>query len=384
MKNVWTIVKKEFSRFFKDKRMIISVLLPGLLIYIIYSLMGTITSSVMGSDNEDASYTACVVNMPESLSEGFERLELVEGLSEDEAKNQIAEGKLDLYIVFPENFLEDITAGKNDPYPNVKVYYDSSAQSSVKAFTYVNTVFEILQGIKFTVNLPAEGENIRFDLADEKNTAGKMLSMFMPMLMFALLVSGCVAVAPEAIAGEKERGTMATMLITPIKRWELALGKILSLSFFALLSGISSFLGVLLSLPKLMAGLSGGDMAAFYSAGDYFMIFGLIISAVLVIISAFSVMSAFAKSVKEAGALITPLMILIIVLGVVSMVLPSVSVGLYAIPLLGCELAMSAIFTFSITPLAFVLAIVSNLVLAVALVVALSFMFRNEKIMFNK
>ncbi len=77
-------------------------------------------------------------------------------------------------------------------------------------------------------------------------------------------------------------------------------------------------------------------------------------------------------------------MILIIVLGVVSMVLPSVSVGLYAIPLLGCELAMSAIFTFSITPLAFVLAIVSNLVLAVALVVALSFMFRNEKIMFNK
>lgn len=384
MKNVWTIVKKEFSRFFKDKRMIISVLLPGLLIYIIYSLMGTITSSVMGSDNEDASYTACVVNMPESLSEGFERLELVEWLSEDEAKKKIADGELDLYMVFPENFLEDITAGKNDPYPNVKVYYNSSAQNSVKAFTYVNTVFEILQGIKFTVNLPAEGENIRFDLADEKNTAGKMLSMFMPMLMFALLVSGCVAVAPEAIAGEKERGTMATMLITPIKRWELALGKILSLSFFALLSGISSFLGVLLSLPKLMAGLSGGDMAAFYSAGDYFMIFGLIISAVLVIISAFSVMSAFAKSVKEAGALITPLMILIIVLGVVSMVVPSVSVGLYAIPLLGCELAMSAIFTFSITPLAFVLAIVSNLALAVVLVVALSFMFRSEKIMFNK
>ena len=101
MKNVWTIVKKEFSRFFKDKRMIISVLLPGLLIYIIYSLMGTITSSVMGTDNEDASYTACVVNMPESLSEGFERLELVEGLSEDEAKKKIADGELDFYMVFP-------------------------------------------------------------------------------------------------------------------------------------------------------------------------------------------------------------------------------------------------------------------------------------------
>ncbi|MDE6441411.1 MAG: ABC transporter permease, partial [Clostridia bacterium] len=122
----------------------------------------------------------------------------------------------------------------------------------------------------------------------------------------------------------------------------------------------------------------------YYGAGDYFMIFGLIISAVLVIISAFSVLSAFAKSVKEAGTLITPLMILIIILGVVSIVIPSASVGLYAMPLLGSELAMSAIFTFSITPIKFVLAIISNIVLAIALVVVLSFMFRSERIMFNK
>lgn len=133
-----------------------------------------------------------------------------------------------------------------------------------------------------------------------------------------------------------------------------------------------------------MGGLAGGDVAIYYGAGDYFMIFGLIISAVLVIISAFSVLSAYAKSVKEAGTLITPLMILIIILGVVSMVIPGASVGLYAIPLLGCELAMSAIFTFSITPLGFALAIISNLVLAVILVVVLSLMFCSERIMFNK
>ena len=42
MKSVFTIVKKEFARFFKDKRMIITVLLPGLLIYVVYSIMGKI------------------------------------------------------------------------------------------------------------------------------------------------------------------------------------------------------------------------------------------------------------------------------------------------------------------------------------------------------
>ena len=52
--------------------------------------------------------------------------------------------------------------------------------------------------------------------------ATKMLSMLVPLLMFALLASACMAVAPESIAGEKERGTMATMLITPVKRWQIA------------------------------------------------------------------------------------------------------------------------------------------------------------------
>lgn len=45
MKSVWTIIKKEFARFFKDRRMIISLLLPGLMIYLVYTLIGTITSS---------------------------------------------------------------------------------------------------------------------------------------------------------------------------------------------------------------------------------------------------------------------------------------------------------------------------------------------------
>ena len=177
---------------------------------------------------------------------------------------------------------------------------------------------------------------------------------------------------------------MATMLITPIKRWQLALGKILSLACFALLSGLSSFIGVILSLPKLMGGAIDGEVATFYSAGDYFMVLGLIISVVLVIISAFSIMSTFAKSVKEAGTLITPIMIIVILLGVFAMFGSSTSTWLYAIPLMGSGLAMSAIMTFTITPLAFVLAIASNFVLAALLITAISFMFKSERIMFNR
>ena len=381
MKNVLTIIKKEFSRFFKDKRMIITVLLPGLLIYLVYSLMGTVVGDMLDKPAEGVKYTAYVENMPENakLSAAFNTyLEFDTEVTSAEAKQKVESGNLDLYIIFPENF-DDALANKLTETPDVQVYYNSAQESSNTGYFVVSSILEGFKNPAFSVNI--DGNT---DLAPEKETVGKFLSMFMPMLMFALLTSGCVAVAPEAIAGEKERGTMATMLITPIKRWQLALGKIISLSCFAMLSGISSFLGVILSLPKLMTGMSGGELAMSYCFGDYAMIFGLIISAVLVIISAFSILSAFAKSVKEAGTLIAPLMILIIILGAVSMVIPTSSIGLYAIPLLGSELALSAIFTFSITPLGFVLAILSNIVLAAALIVVLSFMFKSEKIMFNK
>lgn len=305
-------------------------------------------------------------------------LEIDENATAENYSQKITEGSLDLAIIFPEGF-DEVLKEKSENTPDVKIYYSFSNDNSYNGFIAVSALLESFKNPAFSVN--ADGN---FNLAEEKDSAGKMLAMFMPMLMFALLVSGCVAVAPEAIAGEKERGTMATMLITPIKRWQLALGKILSLACFAMLSGISSFIGVIFSLPKLMGGLIGGEAVAFYSVGDYFMILGLIISVVLVIISAFSVLSAFAKSVKEAGTMITPLMIVIILLGLFSMFTSNPALGLFAIPLLGSGLAISAIMTFSITPAAFILSVISNLVVAAALVILLSFMFRSEKIMFNK
>lgn len=65
-----------------------------------------------------------------------------------------------------------------------------------------------------------------YDLATDADTAGTFLSSMMPMLLMIFLFSGCMSTAPESIAGEKERGTIATLLITPLRRRDLALGKI--------------------------------------------------------------------------------------------------------------------------------------------------------------
>ena len=153
---------------------------------------------------------------------------------------------------------------------------------------------------KFDVN-PGDGT---YDLATQADTAGTLMSSMMPMLLMIFLFSGCMAAAPESIAGEKERGTIATLLITPLRRRDLALGKICALSIIALLSGLSSTIGTLLSMPTLMQ-MEGGVGAA-YTPVHYLALCLNALSQSLFIVACISLISAFAKTIKEAQTYVTP------------------------------------------------------------------------------
>ncbi len=391
MKNIWTIMKKEFSRFFKDRRLVLALILPGVLIYVIYSFLGNGIFSQIGGTDENYVYQVHTVNMPDSFKAPFEELEninLIETSTEDleNVKTQVQDQKTDLVAVFPEDFEEKYNAVKNgtsDEIPQYDLYYNSVRSESSSAFQLFSATLELFQQPSegwFQIGNPLDG-----DLATDKDVTGMMFSMIGPMLVLVFLFSGCMAVAPESIAGEKERGTFATMLVTPVKRSHIAIGKIIALSTLSLISGICSFLGIILSLPKLVGG-TGNISATVYTASDYIMLLGIVLSSVLVIVALISLISAFAKSVKEATNMIGPLMILVVLLGVSTM-FTSGSAGAffwYLIPLYNSARAMSGIFSFAASPLNVIITIASNLVVALLLAFALAKMFDNEKIMFNK
>ena len=127
----------------------------------------------------------------------------------------------------------------------------------------------------------------------------------------------------ESIAGEKERGSFATMLVTPVKRSHIALGKILSLSAASLISAACSFAGVVLSLPKMFQSEGSGlnFSAASYGVSDYLLLLLVIIATTLVIVALMSLLSTLAKSVKEATSYAGPLMIIILVAAMSNMLL---------------------------------------------------------------
>ena len=209
--------------------------------------------------------------------------------------------------------------------------------------------------------------------------------MMLPMLLMIFLFSGCMAVAPEAIAGEKERGTIATLLITPVSRSQIALGKIMALSVIALLSAASSAIGTILSLPKLMGG-AGSISGSLYSAGDYLLLAAVIASTVLLLVALISIVSAFAKTMKEAQTLVMPLMLVVMFLGITAMFGNGASnnSAVYLIPLYNSVQSMVSILTFDISALHLLLTVGSNLVYALLGALVLTRMFRSEKIIFSK
>ena len=378
MKQLLAVIKKEFARFFKDKRMLATVLLPGVLIYFVYSFMGSgIGSQMQGSGEPPVVYAE---NLPEPLAPVFESFGWeIQTANRETAFEEIKQGKADLYMAFPKDFIKDLATVKTQ---NVSLYYNSAEVDSSTAYTVALaaiTAFEDSIINLVTVN----GEEEIYDLATEKDVTGMIMSTVIPMVLMALLFSGCMAVAPESISGEKERGTIATLLVTPIKRGTLALGKVLSLSAIACLSALSSFLGLILSFPKLM-GESGIDMNV-YGPTDYLLILAVLLSTVLVITGIIAAISTFAKSVKEATSYSVPLMMLVLVISMLPMfiTLPQ-TLALALIPLYNSVQCFGSIFAFTPNPVYIVITICANFVYAALFVILVAKMFASEKIMFSK
>lgn len=386
---VLTIMKKELDRFFGDRRMVFSILMPGILIYVMYCFMGVAMGDAFGVD-EDYTPTVRAAGLPASMEALLQQTGFAVTAGEDEAaaREAVAAQTLDLLLVFPEDFdriTADYEVSSGLPAPNVEIYYNSAATSSAMAYQAVTGLLDAYEDQmvnKFDVNAGGGA----YDLATVEDTAGSIFSMMMPLLLMMFLYSGCAAVAPESIAGEKERGTIATMLITPIRRSDVALGKILALALISMISAVSSTVGTVLSLPKMMGGMSDEVSADIYSVQDYLLLAAVIFSTVLVLVTVISILSAFAKTIKEAQTYVMPVMLVVMGLGIVGMFGGGASQKLaeYCIPLYNSVQCMVGVFSFSVLPLGVAATVGVNVVVTLVGVVVLARMFNSEKIIFSK
>ncbi|MEG2441558.1 MAG: ABC transporter permease [Acetivibrio sp.] len=405
MNGIKTVAGKELARVFGDKKLVFSLfIMPAVLMFVLYSIMGKAMSSMM-NDIEKHVPVVYIQNAPEGF-EGFEKTIKKEvsatyidkSENTDSIKGKIKAGETDLLLVFPDSFLESIKNYKKGvEIPEVKTYYNPSEDYSSEAReNYVNEILKAYQQsllkerfgdleslTAFSVDLD-ESSSI---IMDENKAGGKMIAMMLPYLIVMLLFTGPMSLGVDAIAGEKERGTMASMLVAPVKRREIVVGKILALSILSCLSAIVYAVSVIISVPRMFGGMDMGGFTASakFSILQILQLLVIMISLVYFYVAIITLVSVFAKTVKEAGTYISPIYIIVIVAGVLTMFSGNnqISLPAFAIPVYGSAAAIQRVITGELTASQFGTSIIGIAVLSIILTGLITKAFNSEKIMFN-
>lgn len=367
------LMRKEFHRFFHDPRLIATLLLPGIIIFALYSILGEIIYSNVEEQYSFRVYlsgeSGAISVIEQVVEESGSKVEWLEISSHEEAVKAVENGDVTAYLHFSENFDADFMGATVEFYYNAKDEGESSmfyslASSALQAY-----------GMRFQI--------ITHNFMSEEDLGRVIMMNLLPMLVVTLVFSACMSVTLESVAGEKERGTLTTILATSVNRLHLALGKVLSLSCIVTLGAASSFLGVVFSLPKL-TGIDMGVFIGSYGIVSYLYLFLSILGLVPLIVSLIALISTYSKSVKEASGYTSVVMILIIVVSVIGSFVSEMGGWVVAVPVLNAVtviqqvLANHAVLWFTL------LSFVINLIYSAILILAISKMLSSERIVFGR
>lgn len=322
-----------------------------------------------------------------------EKMDLRTMDDEQKVTEEIRDGSADLWIAFPQDFLEQIEVYKTgDEIPQIKVYYNPSEEYSQAAYEGVaggclevyrqallsERVGDMQSLTVFTVN----SDNPDMVIQDEQKAGGKALGMMLPYFVTILLFAGAMGLGTDMVAGEKERGTMASMLVAPIKRSSIVLGKVFALM---IISGISSvvYVAVMVGFLPQMTGAYGSEgLGLSLEVGQVLMMAFLLIAIAFLYSGIIVLISVFAKDTKEASSYIMPVYMLILILGIATMfTTQNIENWYYAVPVFNTALALQGILTGDVSVMQYAVTLAETLILGMILITVIAKAFESEKVM---
>lgn len=401
MNGLKAVYCKEMKKIFKEPKMIFSVfILPVLLMLGIYGLVAVMGEN-MAKDIETHKSVAVINNLPEEIKAEFSDfianndVKLTQNgsmIPDDELRTAIREGNTDLYVSFPEDFMAQTTDGKT---PDISTYYNPSEEYSQKASEEFETIMneavynkllaDRLGGSLDVLNVfTINAENTDFAIVDEQKASGKALSMFLPYIIVILLFSGTMSLGVDAISGEKERGTMASLLLTPASRMSIMMGKLLALTTLSMISAAIYIVALVAAMPVVMGGMMGDGVSVSMTPVQIIQIIVIMLVLAAFFVALISLLAVLAKSVKEASSYVSPVYIVVIVAGLMTMFTTGEhETAEFLVPVYGSALAIGQVFTNELTMMNFGLNVACTVVLTLVLARAVAAAFNSEKVMFN-
>ena len=404
MNKLLTIFKKELKRVYSDRKIMFNLfVLPLVSLTLIYSFIGIFLINSMTDTSEHIS-TIYQENMPVAIIEQLEEIGVnVISVNESDIisiKKNIETGEQDLLLLFDKNFESKIS---NNEIPIIDSYYNESEEYSEKAysqFQYIITNYadDILASrIGGHEKLIVYNENPT-QLAKENLFIIKMLSGLITMMIVIFIFAGSMQQGIDMIAGEKERGSLATLLMTPTDRKILAAGKVTSLSVIAIASSIVTFLGIIFALlinktfleiksQEFSQGLDETITHIFdsfqFSFDKVLMLLVLMIMTAIISAAFICFLSSRAKNVKEASTLISPFYIVMMIMAYIPYITQETPKFFsYFIPLYSNIAGIYSLIEGTLDIKSFIVCCVMTIIFALIFIYLTGKSFENEKVMF--
>lgn len=398
------ILSKELKRVFGDKKMVFSLfILPIILIAGIYGMMFFLVDKQKSSINEHVS-EVFVQNMPDNFSELMSKHTecninvIPAGESADTYKDKLLDGTYDLVVVFPENFYENFkNADATSALPDIKTFYNPSEDNSGEARTRFTETYleeykqlllnERFGSLNYAMVFSVDADNPDMIVQDDGKATGKILGTIIPYLITILIFGGAMGLGVDTIAGEKERGTIANLLISPIKRVDIIMGKIAALAIVSVLSAgvyVISFIGSAVVLSKKSGmGEMFSRLSLNFTSVQIVQFVVLLLGLVLLYVGIIGFVSLMAKNIKEAQSFIMPVYIIVMFVGMITMYSGEVTSGSYMIPVYNTSAAFKGIFERTITMNQYLTSTIITYAFAGVMVWLMAKAMNSEKIMLN-
>lgn len=393
---VWTILCKELVESLRDRRTLVRLILVPLLLYPLFALA---VSKLVGSESDAiearSSKIAVWGELADDLRRRLEAADKIELAPWRGAPPEVREGLLSGALAPPEAPSPDPrsegtppgaeaaeppwTEPENPvlaaaraavservadavlvPWPTlgpalerggkgaIAIYFDSVRADSAKAASRLGRALDLARAAivadrEAERGLPAGFSRaydvVRRDVAAESRRVGQILGSMMPMLLILMSLLGSFLPAIDLTAGEKERGTMQTLLCAPVRSIEIIAGKFLAVWVISLLTALGNVVSLSLTVHRLLP--DGIPVPPWIFA----LVFALLVPVTLLFAALFLALAVFAKDFKDGqNALMPAYLPLTLLAGVTALPVVELNPWTAYAPVLNIAVLIKALF----------------------------------------
>ena len=391
MNTIFTVLAKELKVTLRDKRTLISaIILPAIVIPLLIFGVTKLQKNLMNKAS-DKQLRIALVGTPPLFTTTFNdpKFKLISNVDVSKGTEAIKTDSLDAVIEFVPDFSDKI---KNMQSGKINLYYKSTNMM------LYNRISEKIDSVKVSIlkervkqlNISEEAflpiAIAKVDIASPKEQIGKMVGGFLPYIFIIFCFMGCMYPAIELITGEKEKGTMETLLTVPASRFKILIGKIIAIALVGLSAALMTILGMVVALkllPDIPAAFLNilNDMV---TPKFVIMLFAMLFPLSIFFAGFLSALVIRAKTFKEAQSLVTPMTFVIIIPALIA-TLPGVELGWQTafIPVLNIALATKEIIAGTINMLQYATVVISLVVLALLAAYVSYKQFSRESMVFK-